>query len=301
MAVPAFARKPEFRRRPRRMTSPDFSIDAPRPDVGLIRPITDDEREVFKRDGAAVVRGIIPLEWIDYIRAGVIRLMERSDSSSQTYSPASEPRFFGQSFPWLLDDVFKDWALHGPLVDLACQVMPQARSLNFFYDQIFAKEPHATATAPYHQDAPYLPLKGSQILRIWTPLDPVTQDSGAVHYLKGSHRWGIIYHPRGYKTVSEYQPDFERDYDDYDWLVGESTPGDVLLHDPRVVHGSGGNHTSLFRRALTTIYTGDRVTWNPGPASMFNNKEQTGHIRVPRLTPGGPVDSELFPRVWPTS
>jgi ectoine hydroxylase-related dioxygenase (phytanoyl-CoA dioxygenase family) len=235
------------------------------------------------------------------MRRAVARLMKRSDASSQNYASPGEPRFFGQSFAWLLDEAFKAWAIQGPLKELARQVMTDATRLNFFYDQVFAKEPHATKPAPWHQDAPYFPLKGKQILRMWVPFDRVTAESGAVHYLKGSHDWGVVYHPRGYKTISEYQPDFDADYDKYDWLIGEAEPGDVLLHHPKVVHGSYGNTTGRFRRALTNVYIGDDVRWDPHAASMFNNKAQTGHVEIPNLRPGGPIDCSLFPRVWSQS
>ena len=271
-------------------------VDHPR--SGPLRPITDKERDLYSRDGAAKLKGILPLAWIDYVRRAIVRLMRSSHPASQNYAYEGDPRFFGHSFPWLLDDAFKAWALRGPLTVLARQVMPDVTRLNFFYDQVFAKEPHATKPALWHQDYPYLPIEGDQILRFWVPFDRVTARSGAVHYLKGSHAWGVIYHPRGYKMISEYQPDFDADYAKYDWLVGEVEPGDVLLHHPKVVHGSRGNATNRFRRALTNIYTGNRVTWNPHPANMFNNKDQTGHVDIPELDPGGPIDCELFPRVW---
>jgi hypothetical protein len=280
------------------MPRPKRSVDAVTPRAGLVRPVSDQEREAYRRDGAAKLKGILPLDWIDFMRRAVTRLMKRSHPSSQNYASEGAPRFFGQSFPWLLDDAFRAWAIDGPPRELAAQVMTGATSINFFYDQIFAKEPHADKAAAWHQDFPYLPLRGEQILRIWVPFDRVTAESGAVHYLKGSHAWGVIYHPRGYKTISEYQPDFDADYDHYEWLIGEVEPGDALLHHPKVVHGSRGNTTARFRRALTTIYTGNLVTWHPHPASMFNNAAQTGHVEIPSLEPGGPIDCDLFPRVW---
>jgi hypothetical protein len=285
----------------KRKTHPRQTINVDYPNKGLVRSVTDEEREIYRRDGAARLKGVLPLEWVAYMCDAVTRLMKRSDPSSQNYASEGAPRFFGQSFLWLLDDAFKAWAIHGPLKDLARQIMTDVKSLNFFYDQIFAKEPHATQPALWHQDSPYLPLKGEQILRIWVPFDRVTAESGAVQYLKGSHAWGVVYHPRGFKAISEYQPDFDADYDKYDWLIGEAEPGDVLLHHPKVVHGSHGNTTESFRRALTNIYTGDLVTWNPHPASMFNNKAQTGHLEIPNLKPGGPIDCDLFPRVWSAS
>jgi ectoine hydroxylase-related dioxygenase (phytanoyl-CoA dioxygenase family) len=210
----------------------------------------------------------------------------------------------------MFDDAFKAWAVRGPLRDVAHQVLTDANTITFFYDQIFTKEPGATKRTPWHQDLPFLPLRGEQLIRIWVPLDRVTVDGGAVHYLRGSHRWGVIYHPIGFKNIpiitdtyvdSPYQdmPDFEAEYDAHDWLVGEAEPGDLLLHHPRTVHGSLGNATDNYRRAITSFYAGDAVTWNPHKANMFNNKSLTGHVSAPDLEPGGPLECAMFPRVWP--
>lgn len=292
------------------MTSLSLSLNVEYPDVGLVRPVTDDERESYARDGAAILKGIIPVEWVDYMRDAVDRMLERSDPSSQDYADEGDKRFFAQAFPWLLDEAFKIWAVYGPLKDLARQVMTDVDSLNFFYDQIFVKEPGAAKATPWHQDFPYLPLNGEQILRIWVPFDRVTAEGGAVQYLRGSHKWGVTYHPSGFKAIPEItdayldspyedQPDFEADYERYEWLVGAAEPGDALLHHPMTVHGSRGNTTGNFRRALASIYTGDKVTWNPHPANMFNNMDLAGHVEVPKLEPGAPLDCALFPRVWP--
>jgi ectoine hydroxylase-related dioxygenase (phytanoyl-CoA dioxygenase family) len=280
------------------------------PGADLVRQVTDTERENYERDGAAILKRVIPLEWVEYMRAAVDRLLKRSDQSSQNYADEGQPRFFAQAFPWLSDDAFKAWALHGPLKQIARQVMPDVKHVNFFYDQIFVKEPGGTTATPWHQDFPYLPISGDQILRIWVPFDSVSLDAGAVQYLRGSHKWGVVYHPTGFKAISEItdayrestfqdQPDFDAGYDTYDWLIGEAEPCDAILHHPRTVHGSPGNATANVRRAIASIYTGDKVTWNPHPANMFKNKSLTGHVEVPDLVAGGPIDCPLFPRVWP--
>lgn len=50
---------------------------------------------------------------------------------------------------------------------------------------------------------------------------------------------------------------------------------------------------------MTVVYTGDRAAWNPHPANMFKNKDLTGHVEMPDLEPGGSIECDLFPRVWP--
>jgi len=286
----------------------DIEVDYPR--SGLLRPVSDDELAAYERDGAAIVKGVIPGDWVEFMRGAITRLIEESDPSSQNYADDSDPRFFSLTFPWMFDDAFKAWAIRGPVKDIAHQVLRDANAIIFFFDQIFAKEPGASKATPWHQDLPFLPVAGEQQLRVWVPVDPVTADGGAVHYLRGSHKWGKIYHPVGFKNIpiitdtyvhSPYEdlPDFEANYDTYDWLVGEAEPGDVLLHHPRTVHGSLGNMTKNFRRAITSFYVGDRATWNPHRANMFHNKSLTGHVTAPDLAPGGSIECDMFPRVWP--
>lgn len=293
-----------------RIVSPNLNVRVDYPRVSLVRRVTEEERLAYERDGAVVLKGIVPFEWVDYMREAVNRLLERSDPSSQNYADEGEPRFFAQAFPWLLDDCFKAFSIYGPLKDIPRQIWPDAKAVYFFYDQVFVKEPGAVKETPFHQDYPFLPLDGDQIVRVWVPLDHVTSESGAVHYLKGSHKWGDVYHPIGFKNIPEIieaysdspftaQPDFEADYEKYDWLIGEVEPGDAILHHPRTVHGSRGNMTGNFRRAVTVMYVSDQVVWNPHSANMFKNKDLTGHVEMPALKPGGPIECALFPRVWP--
>lgn len=286
----------------------DISIEYPTAD--LIRPVNDAERAAYERDGAAIVKGVIPDEWVAFMRDAVTQLIEESDPSSQNYADDGAPRFFSLAFPWMFHDAFKAWAIHGPLVEVAGQVLTDAEQVIFFYDQIFAKEPGADTRTPWHQDYSFLPVKGDQQVRIWVPFDTVTADSGAIHYLRGSHKWGKVYHPVGFKNIPiitdtyvnspyEEMPDFEADYETYDWLVAEAEPGDLVLHHPRTVHGSLGNLTNNFRRAITSFYVGDKATWQPHEANMFNNKSLTGHVTAPDLVEGGPIECDMFPRVWP--
>ncbi|ROZ88026.1 phytanoyl-CoA dioxygenase family protein [Gordonia sp. OPL2] len=277
------------------------------PTSPLVRNITDDERAVFDRDGAVRLRAVIPLEWVEFLRAAVTRLMDRADSTSQNYTASGQPRFFSQAYPRFVDDAFDIWALQGPTRQIAEQMDPDNTSLRFFYDQVFVQEPGASKGAPFHQDHAYLPIDGTLHFRIWVPLDVVTPDSGAVRYLKGSHR-GPIYRPTSFsgdRYVSEvYEtspypilPDHLPD-DPCAWLIGEAEPGDALLHHPRTVHGSPPNTSSHNRRAVTSIFIGDDVVWDPRPGTSFDHIGRIGDFDPPRMVAGELVADDLFPVVW---
>ncbi|MGH3555969.1 MAG: glutamate-cysteine ligase family protein [Mycobacterium sp.] len=276
----------------------------------LLREVTDDERRRYRRDGVVRLEQIIPEGWIDRLREAVDALMTDVHDSSQNYTLTGQPRFFSQAFPRFVEPTLNAWALNGPTKHIAAQMYPHTTSLRFFYDQVFAQEPGTTRGAPYHQDYPYLPINGEHYLRIWVPLDTVTADSGAIRYLKGSHR-GPIYRPISFSgnpnVVASYAnspyptpPDFGA-YDDTAWFVGHANPGDAVLHHPRTVHGSPPNNTTGPRRAVTTIFVGNDVVWEPRPGTAFDHIGSIGDFSVPPMPAGAPIDGDLFPVVVNTA
>ncbi|MGQ0845566.1 MAG: phytanoyl-CoA dioxygenase family protein [Sporichthyaceae bacterium] len=276
----------------------------------LKRALRAEEIEAYWRDGAAIVRDVVPLEWIEALRGATDELMTDPAVPGVDYAAGNGPRFFTLTYAWRYHPVFRDWALRGPMIDLARQVLPQARTMTMFFDQIFAREAGATKTTPFHQDAPYTPAtEPDHYFRQWVPLDVVTPGSGAVRYLRGSHR-GPTYRARSfdeanavaaqYDTAERFLPlpDFAASYAEYEWLVGEVEPGDVVLHHPGTVHGTLPATEAVPRRAVTTIYADDEVRWDPHEGNAFHNETLMGHQPWPELAAGDRLACELFPRVW---
>jgi ectoine hydroxylase-related dioxygenase (phytanoyl-CoA dioxygenase family) len=285
------------------------------PDPEPLRPLSRDELSAYARDGAAIVRGVIPAGWIAFMRDALERYMARSAGGIRSsadgieYGAPGQPRFFSAIFMSLSEEDFRAFACGSPLPAIAAQALG-AQRLNLFYDQTFVKEGHAGKAVPWHQDGPFLPIAGAQIIRVWVPLDPVVKEGGAVHYLKGSHLWPTLFRPVPFSSAANVvktyvdspyppMPDIEASHDRHDWLVGECEPGDCILHHPRVIHGSPGNRLPRIRRALSAIYAGDDVTWDPHPGQFLDNPDLAAHVPKPDLAPGDPIECGLFPRVWP--
>jgi len=100
------------------------------------------------------------------------------------------PRFFTLTYAWRYHPTFADWALRGPLIELSRQVLPGARSLTHFFDQIFAREAGATKTTPFHQDQPYSPAtEPDHYFRHWVATRGGDRGLGAVRYLARLAPW----------------------------------------------------------------------------------------------------------------
>ncbi len=96
-----------------------------------------------------------------------------------------------------------------------------------------------------------------------------------------------------YKTDLPELPDFEAARDDYDIVQFEMAPGDITIHHGLTIHAAPGNRTEgTRRRAYVTRWCGDRAVYDPRPNIQ-------PMLYDPPIEAGGPLDSDLFPKVWP--
>ena len=194
---------------------------------------------------------------------------------------------------------FRKFALNGPAREIAAGLL-QSETVRFFNDQIFVKEARTPDRTAFHQDATYFEIDGDQCCVLWIAVDPVRLESGAMIYLRGSHRDGRLYRPNVFVTQAplpgaqgEPLPDIEGHMEDYDLIYFETEPGDVLVHHYRTVHGAGGNNTRYqVRRAASLRYCGDDVRFKIRPWAP----KQPHHTNRPR--DGQPLSGPDFPIVW---
>jgi ectoine hydroxylase-related dioxygenase (phytanoyl-CoA dioxygenase family) len=266
--------------------------------------ITDEEVANYRRDGVVCLRGAFDDRWIGRLRAAVERDLANPGPNATNFAEGSTSgNFFGDMFMWKHDADFAAAALASPAPEIAARFMGSAR-VDFFYDQLFVKEPGTAHPTPWHQDQPYWPVKGRQVASIWVALDPIDRSNGAVEFVAGSHGWGISYRPTPFRKGHEVKftqsdlvpvPDIDAGRDKYDIRWWPMAPGDCLVFHAMIVHGAPGNATpAKRRRGLSLRYTGDDVRYDPRPGTFqFPYK--------PDLTPGAPMTCELFPRVWPSA
>jgi ectoine hydroxylase-related dioxygenase (phytanoyl-CoA dioxygenase family) len=279
----------------------------------LSREIRDEEILPFYRDGAVVLRAIVEPEWTDAMRAAIDRALERRGEFSFDHQARGKPgRFRDDLFLWRRDPDFDAFMRRSPMPEIAARVLG-SRTVRFFYDQLLVKEPGTEESTPWHQDLPYWPLRGAQIVSIWVPFDRSTLENGVVQYLAGSHSWGRTFAPRPFgvdpagrfgKHVAqaglEPVPDVEGDRAAYRILCWELEPGDVILHHPLTLHYATGNATANHRRrALSLRYVGEEARWHDNPASFLSSPEFVSIRPLITLRDGEPLSGELFPQVWP--
>jgi len=278
-----------------------------------VREISDDERKDYARDGAVVLRQVLPLAWIDRMRIAIDRAVAApSDAAMSLGGSGTRGRYLGDFFIWQRDADFRNLALSSPLVDLAQQMM-RSETVTFFYDQLLVKEPDTPDVTPWHQDLPYWPVKGNDILSLWVPFDSVSVESGAMHYVKGSHLAGTMYAPTPFNKNSDYSdlyrqsglpefPDIDAVLAQAELLICDVEPGDVVVHHPLTFHWSPGNlHAEHRRRALALRYLGDDAVFDDRPGTFIQNPKVAALLYEPiNYVDGERLGPPNFPVVWPS-
>ena len=261
------------------------------------RSVTDDEIDAYRRDGVVCLRALIDQVWVAELQDLVDRNIARPSTMVRNIDePGGAGTFFGDTFVSHHIGEFFRFIHDSPAADVVAACMGSSK-INLIFDQILAKEPRTSTRTTWHHDATYWPVAGDMIGTLWLALDPVTSESGAVEYIKGSHRWGkrfaaVSFSPEEtYEETLESVPDIEAERSVHSFACFEMAPGDCTIHHGLTVHGAPGNRSaSLRRRAYITRWAGDDVTYNPRP-----NLQRM--LRDPGIEPGRALDCELFPVV----
>jgi ectoine hydroxylase-related dioxygenase (phytanoyl-CoA dioxygenase family) len=251
--------------------------------------------EAFKRDGVICVRQLYSPEWVAKIAAFLDDIVSKPSPVTGPRKPGA--KFHSDVYSWLHNDNVRDFVLNAPSAAIAQQVFGSER-VTFFYDQIFVKEQLSPEPTPWHHDFTFWPIAGNQIASLWTSVDPVTAETSALEFVAGSHLW-----PQRYRAIgadgSDFStgeglaelPDFETDRSKYNIVSWDLQPGDALLFHALTVHGARGNRAAnRKRRAITTRWCGDDITYKSG---------KVVDLYAHGLQDGDAFSAPVFPQILP--
>ncbi len=261
--------------------------------------LSDTAKKSFEQDGVTVLRKAVNTDWVETLRAAIERDIATPGPFFHGYEPKDgQGRFHGNLRLWQHDPDFRAFCLESYLPSLARQFFGGGR-VNMLYDQLFVKEPGTANRTRWHNDQPYWPVSGRQVISFWIALDPVSQHNGALEFIRGSHLWDRWFQPHsfGETTAIDYDinpdyeeiPDIQASRDDYDILTWDLAPGDCYVFSGMTVHGAGGNRDqTLRRRGYTVRYTGEDVRYDPRVGTSKPLHDTT-------LKTGDKLNGDLFP------
>ena len=289
---------------------------------GQLRAVSGDEVEAFWADGVVALRGILDPDFV----ASMAEPVERALASEQVAdlsdmgdalaasgedvlhdppttgdpqtSGAPRGQFRSGVDHWLVDEDFRRFACDSALPAIVGALLGATR-VHLYEDSVLVKEPGTIEATAFHTDLSYFHVDGTQVCTTWVPLDAVSRETGAVSYVRASHRWQRDFRPNLFVstmtlpgTEGEDMPDIGASPDAHDLVSFEArVPGDVVVHHARTVHGAPGNtSTDRRRRAISVRYCGDdaRYRMRPGaPRKPHHRDDLEGLDARPPGVPAG--------------
>ncbi len=201
------------------------------------------------------------------------------------------------------------------VADLAAQLFG-CENIWLMYEQIWLKDGADTRRTPWHQDLPYLPASGSQLVVFWINLDPVEKPY-SLEFVRGSQR-GPLYNPSAFNPDDEAAnlfdagqwpalPAIESARADFPIVSWATQPGDVVAFHPAVLHGGAPTRAGVRRRTLSLRFFGDDawVATRPhdGMANIDGLKHDDGGRhplkQMAQAQHGAPFRHPDFPQLRP--
>lgn len=243
-----------------------------------VRVLDHGQVEQLRREFDAISTGAVPLDlFYEYNRN------ESTDPSKQLF------HCLGQ---WRVSAGLHDVLWHPAVTVPASQLLEGA--VRFWHDQLFYKPPRHGGVVAWHQDYSYWTrTKPIAHLTCWIALDDSTVENGCVHYVPGSHRWGLLAKPRlagDMDAILEVLSEQQREQ--FTPVAVELGAGEASFHHPLMVHGSYENRTGGPRRGVVINVVRD------GTQSYSDDPLLEG---VPPIPAGTPLGGRFFPLLYDPS
>jgi phytanoyl-CoA hydroxylase len=239
------------------MSSPGSRRDGPH------YRVSDEELERFRRDGYVHLAGVLSDEELAAIAAVYERFLRREiavpgkdlcDMSGDYGRAFEDYSIVNVMLPRRYHPDWQGNVYEQRAASIAAQLHGPGMALD--YDQLLAKRPFKEdAVFGWHQDQAYWPVfEDSRTATCWLAVDDSTLENGCMRFVPGSHRAPLRPHRPLHSDRGESHT-LVADVDEHDEV--RPVPirrGDVTVHDERVLHGSGGNHSAGWRRAYVVAF-----------------------------------------------
>lgn len=197
--------------------------------------LTTAEREQFVRDGFLVCPAVHDTATMDRIRG-------EFDAVLATTSHAGTPPVHRHLDSRAVHDLIAQPAIVDRMASLI------GPNLLLWHTRLFDKPP-GDGPVPWHQDMPFWPLEPAVCVSVWIAIDRSDTGNGCLELLPGSHRLSIPHIST--EDSGRFQRQVDTDLVDVSGKISvELEPGEFLLFDRWLLHGSPANHSDRRRLGL---------------------------------------------------
>ena len=146
--------------------------------------LSQEQIDAYQSDGVVLIRDAVGSAWLERLNALVEAIVDSpSQWASDSGERAGQGRSLDERYLWRENEEVREFVFDSGVANLVGQAMG-TKTLRFYFDHWFVKEPGVNNETPWHQDAPYWPFTGRQIASVWLALSPRRSE----HERPGAHQ-----------------------------------------------------------------------------------------------------------------
>lgn len=228
-------------------------------DLATERPVADDIRQTYERDGYFIFRNVLDPDLIAQADEHIDWLLSNN--------PDRQPFQLGHDLA-REDPFWHRLVADDRLLDIAGMFL--GPNLALFATHYICKEPLTGREVRWHQDGAFWPIEPMEVLTVWLAVTPSVTENGCLEVVPGSHHIDLLETVSTEGDNSVLTEEIPVDVEEGDTVPLALQPGDASVHHPNIFHGSQANRSNHWRRGLTIRYipTSTRIL-DPESASPF--------------------------------
>jgi len=235
--------------------------------------LTPEQKRQYEVDGFFVVKALVPEKDLDRYRKRFLEISGGSDRPPNMIvmrdialakaNPSGKA--MGESNITKLQNLQDDEDLfhfckHPAILPYVCSIVgPNVKSVHTMLINKPADHGFGSSRHPPHQDLWYFPFRPARrIVCAWTAMQKIDKVNGCLFVKPGSHHGPLYRHeyPRDGVVNRAYHgiQNQASEEDGKKLLHCEMEAGDTIFFHPLLIHGSGRNNSSGFRKAISCHY-----------------------------------------------
>ncbi len=147
-----------------------------------------------------------------------------------------------RNYVHLISPVFNKVCLNKKILDAVESII--GKNILICGTTLFIKNPKEKGFVSFHQDAKYIGLEPHNWVTVWVAITDSNEKNGCMRMLPGSHKENLKHHEQKFdenNLLTRGQTIQNVPLDKTDPLILKA--GQISLHHPKIVHGSGLNYS----------------------------------------------------------